>query len=184
MGELTIGGEKHLCLERVRGLVTYDKKTGTLRWRTRPVRGEFSRTDKSWNTKNAGNIAGSLDHHGYRTISIDNIVVREHRLIWFMAYGTAPKGSIDHINGNRLDNRIENLREADHIKNAQNQKPHKDLWSGLKGAYWSIEKKKWYSRIRVEGRNINLGYFTDKISAHNAYLGAAIEHFGAFARSA
>jgi hypothetical protein len=92
---------------------------------------------------------------------------------------------IDHINGDRLDNRIENLRTATYSQNSANAKRHSRNTSGLKGASKRFKNGKWTGRwqasITYQRKQINLGYFDTKEEAHAAYLEAARRLQGEFA---
>ena len=119
----------------------------------------------------------SLDSKGYRVGRMGDKIVKQHRYIWEKANGPIPAGmQIDHINGKRDDNRLENLRLATNQENAQNAKRRKDNASGVTGVCWYERYGKWHSRIQVDGEKIHLGYFDDwwdavcaKLSAHNRY---------------
>lgn len=95
----------------------------------------------------------------------------------------APKGmNVDHINGNKLDNRVENLRLATPSENVQNKKRKRNNQSGYKGVSYYYAGK-WRARIDVDGHEINLGYYDDKEDAAHAYDEAARHYFGEFART-
>lgn len=108
----------------------------------------------------AGDRVGSLNKSGYRQIRISNKVYLEHRLIYTMIYGNCPK-FLDHINGNKSDNRIENLRPCTTTQNQQNKKLSKVNKSGYKGVCWRKEKKVWRVAIRANGKRIEIGSFKD-----------------------
>ena len=99
-----------------------------------------------------------------------------HRLAWFFVYKEMPNQLIDHINGIRSDNRIENLRVVTFFENAQNLKAHKDNKSKLKGAYWNEQNKNWRSSICVNGKVMNLGSYKTAEEAHCAYVKTSKEH--------
>jgi len=88
----------------------------------------------------------------------------------------------DHINGNGLDNRKENLRICSKAENARNVPKYRNNSSGFKGVSWCHEQKKWRAIIGVNGRLVHLGRFTTKEDAARAYNEAAKKHFGEFAR--
>ncbi len=90
--------------------------------------------------------------------------------------------SIDHKNGNGLDNRKENLRIATHSENGQNQNPHKDNRFCIKGVHWREDIKKFRAGIRFNGKVIHLGHFNVLGDADQAYRVAEIKYFGEFAR--
>ena len=88
----------------------------------------------------------------------------------------------DHVNGNGLDNRRANLREATQSQNSANRELSSSNTSGYKGVSWSRGTRKWVAQIGVNGRRIYLGLFADPAEGARAYNRAALEHFGEFAR--
>ncbi len=100
-----------------------------------------------------------------------------HRFILEAAKGQ----SVDHVNGNGLDNRRQNLRFADTRQNAQNMRPKRGHSSRFKGVMWEKDRSRWVARIQADGRYRNLGRFDDEHQAARAYDAAALEHFGEFA---
>ena len=107
-----------------------------------------------------GAEAGCTGGGGYRQVRIVGVDYFTHRLIWKMRTGSDPVEELDHINHDRADNRIENLREASTQENAMNLSRAKNNTSGVTGVSWYKPTQKWYAQIRVEGKQINLGYFT------------------------
>lgn len=102
---------------------------------------------------------------------------RMHRLIV-----EAPAGvPVDHQNGDGLDNRRSNLRPSTGTQNQANRRRHSNNTSGFKGVIWKPRRSKWRAQIKVCGRTIWLGEFTDKVAAARAYDVAAIRYFGEFA---
>jgi hypothetical protein len=139
--------------------------------------GEFVRlTSAGGYIKNT--IAGSTDTYGYRQLSIDWKKVLAHRLAWLFVYGALPDGEIDHINGNRSDNRIINLRLSSRSVNTQNIRlARKTSITGVLGV--SPQGMKFQARINSNGKQRHLGTFQTKEEAHEAYLVAKrIEHGG------
>ena len=109
-----------------------------------------------------GNIVGSVSSiDGYRKANIDGNTYYIHRLVWLYVHGEFPVYQIDHINGDRSDNRLENLRDVPQRENLRNMKLSKRNNSGVIGVDWHKLAKKWTARIRVDGRQINLGLFDD-----------------------
>jgi hypothetical protein len=120
---------------------------------------------KRWNTRWAGREAFTSDLCGYRQGSINGKNYVAHRIVWVMHYGSEPPDQIDHINHNRSDNRVENLREATNAINGKNQKANKRNTSGVCGVSWSARDRLWYAYINVDGRRVNLGTFASKDAA-------------------
>jgi len=114
-------------------------------------------------------------------IGINKRLYRAHRLAWFHTYGAWPAGDLDHVNGNRADNRLTNLREASRSENCWNSRKSKNNTSGFKGVFWSVARGKWYAQILVDYRTHNLGYFPTAEAAATAYAEAAARLHGKFA---
>ena len=155
---------KNITIETLRCLLNYDPDTGIFCWRVQPSR----------NVK-AGVVAGTVNHDGYIRIKIDGTLFMAHRLAWLYVYGAWPQDQIDHINGDKRDNRIANLRDVSRSVNMQNQvRAQKDNKSGLRGVSWNKNKKRWEAGISVNGRNEYLGSFDTTEAAHAAYLAAKL----------
>jgi hypothetical protein len=157
----------------VRALLDYDSSNGLLTWRA-PAGHRIA----------IGDVAGSIHRLGYRVLVLRGRQYAAHRIVWLHVHGEWPKSEIDHINGHRSDNRIENLREATRSQNMRNRRPNRESYSGLKGAHWNKSDNTYRSVIVVEGKHIHLGCFRTAIEAHEAYCRAAAEKFGDFARFA
>lgn len=111
---------------------------------------------------------GSVGKQGYLQAEIKGVQYKVHRLAWFLYYGHWPAEQIDHINKDKADNRINNLRCGNSINNHNRDMP-KGV-SGIVGAHWNSRKKKFTSSIKVNGVKEHLGYFNCPTSAHLAYL--------------
>ena len=109
----------------------------------------------------AGKAHGTVNSAGYVVMRADGVVVYGHRAAWFKHYGVWPK-TIDHKNGIRSDNRIENLREVTSCENAQN------TVHGT-GAHFHKPSNSWKSAICINHRQIHLGYFPDAEHAAECY---------------
>ena len=144
-----------------------------------PGTGVFSRRISTTRAK-AGSF-GSVNDQGYVVLFLNGCSVRGHRTAWFYFYGEWPKSNLDHINGNRSDNRICNLREASHQQNMKNRKIRLDNSCGYKGVGPNKHCKTWRARITVNGRPINIGHFKSKEEARDAYIEAAKKYHGEFA---
>jgi hypothetical protein len=107
-----------------------------------------------------GDKAGTLNKNGYRVIRISGKVFLEHRLIWLMHYGKLPT-FIDHINGIRNDNRIENLRESTLTQNQQNKKLSKANTTGFKNVYFHKKSKLYRVSIRFNGKKLQVASLHD-----------------------
>lgn len=105
-----------------------------------------------------------------------------HHLVWLLHKGYLPK-MLDHINGDRLDNRIENLRECTPAQNQYNSVRKRNNKSGFKGVveHKRCTLKKWQARITVSGEKLSLGYFATPEKASQAYAVAARRYAGEFA---
>lgn len=160
-----------ISLDRLREVLSYAPDTGLFTWRV-ALRRSVVR----------GTTAGSPDHDGYTLIRIDGTAYKAHRLAWFYTLGDWPLGPLDHVNGSRSDNRIENLREATIRQNAFNMKARGA--SSWKGVAWNSKDKRWFAQIRIDGKKVHIGSFRDEREAAEAYLFAALEHHGEFARAA
>lgn len=101
--------------------------------------------------KRVGQEAGWVTKHGYRAICVDRKCYLAHKLIYLMHYKTWPD-VLDHINSNRLDNRIENLRVASVAQNSWNKKITSKNTSGCKNVSWNKDRQKWAVRIRACGK--------------------------------
>lgn len=116
-----------------------------------------------------GRIAGCLTPSGYIMIAVGVGKFPAHRLAWFYMYGEFPKGLIDHKNGIRTDNRIDNLRVVDHVKNTWNGATSSRNKSGYKGVSWHKKAKRWQAQLVFLGTSYHLGYFDTVVEAASAY---------------
>ena len=141
--------------------LVYHRDTGVFTWRVVHMKSKV------------GEKAGSLHNKGYWRIRVNGKGYLAHRLVWFFEHGEFPSSFIDHINGDRLDNRIENLRLADYELNAQNKRePHRNNKSGFLGVSWSESSKCWKASIRHKDKRTHLGMFASKEEAGAAYVEA------------
>ena len=130
----------------------------------------------------AGDVAGFSGAKGYWQIRISGKLYYAHRLAFFYMRGGWP-ANIDHIDGDRCNNKWANLREASIQQNAANMRKRLGTTSTLKGVSWMASKGRWASHIRINGKSTYLGLFDDESSAHAAYVSAAGKEFGEFARA-
>ncbi len=155
-----------LSVERVRYLFDYDGRE--LRWKN------------PYHVSRTGEIAGRITTHGYRQVTIWPRTYHAQRLIWLWQYGVWPKEDIDHINGIKLDNRLENLREATRGENIVAQDMRRNNTSGCKNLFWESEKGLWRVVFYWRGKRISVGRFKDKQRAQKVYRAKAIELHGEF----
>lgn len=147
---------------------------GILIWRVRPdVHFPSHHAAVRLNTRCAGKMAGRINEDGYIIITLKNKNFRAHRIVWLLTYGTLPEQQLDHINGIKTDNRIENLRMVSDTGNGQNRRnASKNNKSGLLGVAYKKKDKKYYAQIVAFGKWKHLGIFNTAIEAHNAYIKA------------
>lgn len=155
--------------------LTYCPEDGTLIWKQRDFSGQpHPNLRWGWNKKFAGKKAGIIDNQGYLSIRIWAVHYGGHRIIWEMHYGPIPAGmQIDHINRQRADNRLENLRLATHGQNTMNCGARKTNSSGYKGVY--RRKNRWIASIQANNSRKYLGSFKTKEEAYDAYCKKADE---------
>lgn len=154
-------------------LLSYNPQTGVFVrkgiWRRGKIHHAIGRAK-------AGDIAGSKCDRGYLWISLPGGRVSCHRLAWFLTHGEWATGDIDHINGNKSDNRLVNLRAATRSQNKQNiQKPMAHNSSGYLGVCFDKSRGKFVATINVNGKQKNLGRFDSAEEAHQRYLAAKRE---------
>ncbi len=141
----------------------FDYQDGIIYWK-------FSRSG----IKNDGNGAGSLHNSGYKIVRVNGKGYAVHRLIWIMFNGNIPDGMlIDHIDRNKLNNNIKNLRLATYQENNRNNSSN--------GFTWEPERKVFRSAIKIDGKKKHIGRYETILDARAAYLQARQKYFGEFA---
>jgi len=168
----------NLTQERIRYLLDYNPETGLFRWKFRVDKGD--KYNKRW----AGREASCYDAYGYKVIRIDSYLYKAHRIAWLYVYGQNPNYEIDHINLDKSDNRIYNLREATPHQNSSNSPRKSNNTSGYKGVQFKKQNMKWQAIIQHKRKVKHLGFFNDPESAYEAYCKAAKEIHGEYARVA
>lgn len=148
---------EELTASELRERLDYDPETGVFIWKK-------TLSSKNLNGKNAGKV----NSHGYSSIKINYRNYLAHRLAWLFVYKEWPKQFIDHINGNRLDNRIANLRTANYFINNRNR---------TKAKGFSRVGNRFRARIVVNDRTIHLGLFDTEQEANFAYLFAKNKYY-------
>jgi hypothetical protein len=154
--------------EYLKEILLYHPETGIFTWKVK----------KSKKTK-IGSVAGT-NNAGYVHIRIDEKKHFAHRLAWFYQTGSVAPYMIDHINGNKSDNRWTNLRRATRNENSRNRSRSKTNTSGFKGVCWDKKAGKWKAAICVNNVSYHLGYFESPREASAVYEAVAKKSFGAF----
>ena len=137
-----------LTQARLKELLSYDPDTGIFVW--------IKSTDKRISI---GAVAGIVNNRGYRRIKIDGKHRRAHRLAWLYVHGVWPDGELDHMNRDKLDNRISNLRIATRSENLQNTNIRKNNTSGVKGVWLNKVRRKWVASVHINRKYKHLGHF-------------------------
>ena len=147
--------------EEIKKLLYYNEETGIFTWKL--YRGGKAKICA---------IANSKDSKGYIRIQINKERNSAHRLAWLYMYGKFPEFYIDHINGNKIDNRICNLREATTNQNQYNRKAPINNTSGIKGVYFDKSRSKWVAELKANNKKIFIGRFNSielaEIAINNA----------------
>lgn len=171
--------------EELRQLLRYEPETGKLYWKPRPaIMFDEIRHCNIWNARYANKEAfTSVKGSGYRHGRVNYKPLLAHRVIWAMVHSRWPEAQIDHVDNDRLNNRIGNLRESTHAENMRNQCNRKTNKSGYKGVHWDSRDKAFRAQISYEGKKIFLGYHATAEAAHAAYCEAAKKYHGEFART-
>lgn len=165
--------KRQISHERLLDVLSYDSKTGVF---TRLVSAPRVR---------AGSVVGvNGNSHGYAMIRVDKVQYLAHRLAWFYVFGVWPNGEIDHKNGIKTDNRIENLREANKSENQQNLRCARcNSKTGFLGV--TARRGRYRATLGINGKLKFIGTFDTPEEAHQAYLNAkrAMHPFGEIALS-
>lgn len=153
-------GRPPVSVAELREHFSYDEHTGIIRSKT--------------NRRNvhAGEIVGTPDRQGYIVTTLFKRPLKQHRMAWAMTHGAWPAGMIDHINGDKQDNRIENLRVVSNAQNKQNVSKPANNTSGFMGVSFHKPSGKWVANIKVDGKAHYLGLHEAPSDAHAAYLSA------------
>lgn len=149
-----------LTLDEAKEILAYEASTGLFFWRKKISRKVV-----------VGKTAGCVGGHGYFEIRIHGVKHKGHRLAWLLTHDVWPPNEVDHINGDRSDNRLCNLRLATSCENKQNASRRSDNSSGHPGVSWYKKTGSWRADIQLNGKQKYLGSFhvlEDAISAYQA----------------
>lgn len=143
-------------------VVEYEPATGIVRWKRR------NDMRSQWNGRYAGKECGRLDNGGYLQIRFTYqghvFTFGTHRLIWFIFTGEIPD-QVDHVNHDKIDNRIENLRAVNSAENNRNQVKRRDNTSGYTGIFWRVNRQQWEASVTFGGKQYFLGRYDHKCDA-------------------
>lgn len=137
----------------LRAAVDFDPVAGTFVWRTR------SDVRNRVNVRFAGKPAFTINSAGYRAGTINGVRILAHRALWALVHGVWPNSDIDHINGVRSDNRLENLRLVSFAENHRNAAMKCNNTSGYNGVTFIAKTGKWRSRAKVDGKQTHIGVY-------------------------
>lgn len=160
-------------IEELHRRFSYNPETGEIRYRC--TAGNIT----------AGTLAGTLTKRGYRRVVIDKVSIPAHWVAWAMVHEEWPPADkwMDHKNGVRDDNRIDNLRLATHGQNMANSKRASNNKSGFKGVTYNPDTELWRASIKTGDRHIHFDGFLTPEDAHEVYTMAANDLFGEFANA-
>lgn len=161
-----------LTAETLRSLLVYNSESGIFHWRVSALR------------RPVGSVAGKTKKYGYREIRIYGRDYAAHRLAWLYVYGEWPNGSLDHADGDKINNAISNLRIATASENGANAKRSLRNKSGYKGVSFCTRSQKWRAFIVINCKGYHLGLHSTPEEAYAAYCSAAITLREEFARVA
>lgn len=156
--------------EYLKSILNYNPETGMFKW----IEVKFGR--------NVHKNIETLDARGYLVIKIDYEQYLGHRLAWLYMIGEWPKNLIDHKDGITNNNKWENLREANNLQNMQNRKFSKNNTTGVKGVFIN-NSGNFIARLQHKGKKLNLGTYSTKEEAAEAYRLKALEIQGEFVRN-
>lgn len=143
--------------EKLTAVLDYSPETGVFTWRE----------SRNYNSALKGNIAGSIENTGYISIRLGKKAYLAHRLAWLYCFQEWPENVVDHIDRNKSNNTIDNLRDICQMANSRNRHINKNNTSGYVGVY--KKRNKWTSEIIISGIKYRLGTFNTPEEASAAY---------------
>jgi hypothetical protein len=166
----TASCKRTLTAERVRELFHYEPETGMLTWLVKPAHRVKVGDQDGWND------------HGYRRVHVDGRKLYVHDLAWLWMTGEWPKHQLDHIDLNRANNRLSNLRQATMEQNRQNHGRGPKNTSGFKWVCWDKKHRCWLWQIRGNGKRMS-GHEASPENAYRQAVAASVKLHGEFART-
>ena len=160
----TICGVYMITQQRLKQLSVYDRQEGRF----------YALVGRS--QVKIGDQLGYQHSEGYRRVRVDGKQYQEHRLVWLYYYGELPPEQLDHINGVKSDNRLENLHAVSNAENRKNQRQHRKNTSGIVGVRWHSRGKRYVAHIGVRGKHTHLGRFDNLFDAACARKSAELIH--------
>ncbi len=160
-GNSTTKPSEKITAEQINEVISYSQETGLFTW------------VKNQGRARIGDVVSYKDSYGYIAFKLYGHLRRAHRVAWFLTHGSFPDGDIDHINRDRSDNRIKNLRCVSRSENMENQLLRSDNKSGFKGVFFEARRNKWRADIAKDKKSKHIGYFDTAEAAFVAYQNAA-----------
>lgn len=155
----------NINLEYINEYLTYDASTGNLyQLKKRPK-------------IQVGSLAGGINKKGYRYIQLNGRKYPSHHIVWFIETNSFPQKQIDHIDGNKTNNKFSNLREVTNKQNTENRGKQKNNKTGYKGVSFNNRLKKYVAQIQHNNKPIHIGVYQNSYDAHLAYEEKAKELF-------
>lgn len=165
-----------ITYEIAKALFDYNPDTGLLTWK-------FTSQSIKEGEEVGTDLSSPISNTKYRGVVIFRERYKVHRIIWLMQTGDWPKGDVDHIDGDGLNNKWDNLRDVTHSQNLMNAAVRSDSTSGYKGVSYDKARDRWYAYINIDGKRKMLGRHKTMQEAVNARQNAERDLFGEFARS-
>lgn len=157
---IEIKNDPELTQQKLHSLLDYDEETGLFLWRKRDWPAH------QW----SGRKAGSSDAAGYMNIKLLGRTYKSHRLAWLYVHGSWPDCEIDHINGDRGDNRIRNLRDVDRAENLQGLRLYANNATGMRGVFHCKTRNRYRARVTKNGKQRYYGSYRTAEEASARYL--------------